>query len=175
MLKNHQSNPYSKQNPPIVFQIKTIKNNTTKSQNRLTFVRLFCKIQCDADVAELADALDSGSSESFFHMGSSPFICTKQNTDSFSVFFCCLKGLCAIAPHFVCEPIFYGWRSLLQTSLSVRYYAHFVLYKSLHLHQTKHRIVFGVFLLFEVFNNVVFTKRKGEIFSPFCYSSKSLK
>ena len=29
-----------------------------------------------ADVAELADALDSGSSESFFHMGSSPFIRT---------------------------------------------------------------------------------------------------
>ena len=102
----------------------------------------FCKIQCDADVAELADALDSGSSESFFHMGSSPFICTKQNTEMSSVFFCCLKGLCAIAPHFVCELIFYGWRSLLQTSLSVRYYAHFVLYKSLHLHQ-KMAIPFG--------------------------------
>ena len=57
------------------------------STKRLTMPCRFCKIQNDADVAELADALDSGSSESFFHMGSSPFICTKKKKSNSGFFF----------------------------------------------------------------------------------------
>ena len=74
------------------------KSNQANRQNRLTIPSRFFKILSDADVAELADALDSGSSESFFHMGSSPFICTKKMTTHLWVshfFYCRIvnKGL----------------------------------------------------------------------------------
>ena len=67
-------------------------------------------------------------------MGSSPFDCTI--TPSFSVFFFFL-GLCVFAPRYACEPILHGWRSTFRMqAYRSRYYAHFVLYKSLRLHQS---------------------------------------
>ena len=54
---------------------------------------MFVQSHENADVAELADALVSGSSEAI-HVGSSPFICTKQEKSEpkGSVFFCFLTN-----------------------------------------------------------------------------------
>ena len=100
----------------------------------------FCKILSDADVAELADALDSGSSGHlplWVQVSSS----APKKQALRGLFFFAFLSLCVALPlALTCwtHNLVGGAHSLVQAR-SFHYYAHFVLYKSRHPHQTKHR------------------------------------